>query len=187
MNMKKIALLLAGVACIAGSTSFAADTMMIKSSNKDSYASVQVLKAKDKDYYQYYNSMYGYVIDIPKSATQADMNAEGDGCYFQDPKDDAIFMTYAAKNTLGFSAEELCNMDIGVNESPELTTNIRTKNSYAIGWTKGKQSYYHELYVNDKNNTYTAFSVVYPTAKKDKYDKIISHMTRSFVPNGVKM
>ena len=132
MNMKKIALVLAGIACVAGSTSFAADTMTIKSSNRDSYAEVLVYKAKDGDYYQYYNSMYGYVVDIPKSATQADMNEGGDGCYFQDPKDDALFMTYAAKNTLNFSIDELCNMDIGVNGSPELTMNVRTKNSYAI-------------------------------------------------------
>ena len=86
MNMKKIALVLAGIACVAGSTSFAADTMTIKSSNRDSYAEVLVYKAKDGDYYQYYNSMYGYVVDIPKSATQADMNEGGDGCYFQDPR-----------------------------------------------------------------------------------------------------
>ena len=57
MNMKKIALVLAGIACVAGSTSFAADTMTIKSSNRDSYAEVLVYKAKDGDYYQYYNSM----------------------------------------------------------------------------------------------------------------------------------
>lgn len=187
MNMKKIAVVLAGIACVAGSTSFAADTMTIKSSNRDSYAEVLVYKAKDGDYYQYYNSMYGYVVDIPKSATQADMNEGGDGCYFQDPKDDALFMTYAAKNALNFSIDELCNMDIGVNGSPELTMNVRTKNSYAIAWTDGAKSYYHELFLNEKNQTYTAFSVVYPTEKKDKYDKIISHMTRSFVPNGVKM
>ena len=43
MNMKKIALVLAGIACVAGSTSFAADTMTIKSSNRDSYAEVLVL------------------------------------------------------------------------------------------------------------------------------------------------
>ena len=187
MKMKKIALVLAGIACVAGSTAFAADTMMIKSSNRDSYAEVQVYATKDKNYYQYYNEMYGYVIDIPKSATQADENEGGDGCYFQDPNDRALFMTYASKNTLGFSIDELCNMDIGVNGSPELTTNIRTKNSYAIAWTDGEKSYYHELYINEKNQTYTAFSVTYPTKKKDKYDKIISHMTRSFVPNGVKM
>ncbi len=187
MSIKKIAVVLLGFACLMSSAVFAADTMMIKSSNRDSYAQVQVRRAKDKDYYQYYNEMYGYVIDIPKSATQADMNEEGDGCYFQDPNDRALFIIYAAKNTLGFSVDELCNIDIGVNGSPELTTNIRTKNSYAIAWTAGDKSYYHELYVNEKNQTYTAFSVTYPTSKKDKYDKIISHMARSFIPSGVKM
>lgn len=187
MNVKKIALLLTGIAVIAGSTAFADDQMTIKSSNKDSYEVVQVMKAKDKNYYQYYNSQYGYVIDIPKAATQADVSVNGDGCYFQDPQDDAVFTTYAAKNAMGFSIDELRNMDVGVNGTPSLTTDIKTKNSYAIGWTDGKQSYYHELYLNDKDKSYTAFSVVYPTAKRDKYDKIIAHVARSFVPNGVKM
>ena len=36
---------------------------------------------------------------------------------------------------------------------------------------------------HDKNKTYTAFSVTYPTSKKDKYQAIIAHMSRSFMPN----
>ena len=96
-------------------------------------------------------------------------------------------MTYAAKNALNFSIDELCNMDIGVNRLARADYERAHENSYAIAWTDGKKSYYHELFLNEKNQTYTAFSVVYPTEKKDKYDKIISHMTRSFVPNGVKM
>ena len=62
------------------------------------------------------------------------MNADGDGCYFQDSKDDAVYMTYAAKNTMNFTIDELYNMALGMNGSPTLTTNIKTKNSYAIGW-----------------------------------------------------
>ena len=84
---------------------------------------------------------------------------------------------------MGFTIDELYNMALGMNGSPTLTTNIKTKNSYAIGWTDGKKSYYHELYINDKNKTYTAFSVTYPTSKKDKYQAIIAHMSRSFMPN----
>lgn len=60
------------------------------------------MTTKDKDYYQYYNSAYQYAVDIPRSATAADMTTDGDGAYFQDPKDDAVFRTYAAKNTMGF-------------------------------------------------------------------------------------
>ena len=84
---------------------------------------------------------------------------------------------------MGFSIDELYNMAVGMNESPELTTNIKTKDSYAIGWTDGKTSYYHELYINDKNKTYVAFTVTYPTDKRDKYQAIISHMSRTFLPN----
>ena len=78
-------------------------------------------------------------------------------------------------------------MDLGLNDSPELTTNIKTKNSYIIAWTEGKVSYYHELYINEAARTYSAFTVTYPTNKKDKYAEIIKHMDRSFVPAGVKM
>lgn len=183
MKLKNVALLVAALTCIAGSTALAAEKVNIKSSNADSYDVVQVMTTKDKDYYQYYNSAYQYAVDIPRSATAADMTTDGDGAYFQDPKDDAVFRTYAAKNTMGFSIDELYNMAIGMNESPELTTNIKTKDSYAIGWTDGKTSYYHELYINDKNKTYVAFTVTYPTDKRDKYQTIISHMSRTFLPN----
>lgn len=189
MNMKKIAVALLSVACVASTTAFAAagEVMTIKSSNSDSVEVVQVLKTKDKNYYQYYNSQYGYTIDIPRTATQADTSVNGDGCYFQDPKDRAVITTYAAKNGMGFSVDELYNMDVGLNGSPKLTTDIKTKNSYIIAWTDGKVSYYHELYVNAKDKSYTAFSVTYPTDKKAKYAEIIAHMDRSFIPNGVKM
>ena len=183
MKFKNLVMLAAALTCIAGSTVMAEEKVSIKSASADSYEVVQVMTTKDKNYYQYYNSAYQYAVDIPRAATTADMNADGDGCYFQDPKDDAVYMTYAAKNTMGFTIDELYNMALGMNGSPTLTTNIKTKNSYAIGWTDGKKSYYHELYINDKNKTYTAFSVTYPTSKKDKYQAIIAHMSRSFMPN----
>lgn len=187
MKFKKWALVLTSIACVAATSAMAADTVSIKSSDKDNPTTVQVQKAKDNGYYQYYNSQYGYVLDIPKDATQADETAQGDGCYFQNPKDKSLIIVYAAKNTLGFNIDELVNMDLNVNNNPDLTTNIKTKNSYAISWTSGKNTYYHELYLTDNGQSYTTFSVMYPTSLNDKYDKIISHMARSFVPSGVKM
>ena len=183
MKLKNLVMLAAALTCIAGSTVMAEEKVGLKSASADSYEVVQVMTTKDKNYYQYYNSAYQYAVDIPRAAKTADMNADGDGCYFQDPKDDAVYMTYAAKNSMGFTIDELYNMALGMNGSPTLTTNIKTKNSYAIGWTDGKKSYYHELYINDKNKTYTAFTVTYPTSKKDKYQAIIAHMSRSFMPN----
>ena len=147
MKLKNLVMLAAALTCIAGSTVMAEEKVGLKSASADSYEVVQVMTTKDKNYYQYYNSAYQYAVDIPRAATTADMNADGDGCYFQDPKDDAVYMTYAAKNTMNFTIDELYNMALGMNGSPTLTTNIKTKNSYAIGWTDGKKSYYHELYI----------------------------------------
>lgn len=187
MKMKKVVLAIVGMACLIGSSAMAADTMNIKSASQDNEAVVQVRKAKDNNYYQYYNAANGYIIDIPKAATQADETAVGDGCYFQDPRDKSLFIVYAAQNTLGFSIDELCNIDLNANENPQLLTQIKTKNSYAISWTDGKKIYYHELYLTNNGRSYTTFSVAYPGELKDKYDKIISHMARSFVPAGVRM
>ena len=133
MKLKNLVMLAAALTCIAGSTVMAEEKVGLKSASADSYEVVQVMTTKDKNYYQYYNSAYQYAVDIPRAATTADMNADGDGCYFQDPKDDAVYMTYAAKNTMGFTIDELYNMALGMNGSPTLTTNIKTKNSYAIG------------------------------------------------------
>lgn len=185
MKVKNIALLAAAMTCIAGSSVLAAagEPVQLKSSSADSYEVVQVVTTKDKDYYQYYNSAYKYAVDIPRTTGSADMSVDGDGCYFQDKKTGATYMTYAAKNTMNFSIDELYNMDVGVNGTPQLTTNIKTKNSYAIAWTQDKTSYYHELYINDKDKTYAAFTVTYPANKKDYFAKIIAHMSRSFNPN----
>ena len=77
MKLKNVALLVAALTCIAGSTALAAEKVNIKSSNADSYDVVQVMTTKDKDYYQYYNSAYQYAVDIPRSATAADMTTDG--------------------------------------------------------------------------------------------------------------
>lgn len=187
MKFKKWALVLTSIACVAATSAMAADTMTIKSASKDNAATVTVQRAKDNGYYQYYNSQYGYVLDIPKGATQADEMAQGDGCYFQNPKDKSLFIVYASRNTLGFGIDELVNLDLNVNNNPELLTNIKTKNSYAISWTDGQKTYYHELYLTNNGESYTTFSVVYPNELKATYDPIIAHMARSFVPSGVKM
>ena len=118
MKFKNLVMLAAALTCIAGSTVMAEEKVSIKSASADSYEVVQVMTTKDKNYYQYYNSAYQYAVDIPRAAKTADMNADGDGCYFQDPKDDAVYMTYAAKNTMGFTIDELYNMALGMNGSP---------------------------------------------------------------------
>ena len=33
----------------------------------------------------YYNSAYGYALDIPAAASEAEATSKGEGCYFEDP------------------------------------------------------------------------------------------------------
>ena len=84
MKLKNVALLVAALTCIAGSTALAAEKVSIKSANADSYDVVQVMTTKDKDYYQYYNRTYQYAVDIPRSATTADMTVERGRASLQD-------------------------------------------------------------------------------------------------------
>ena len=185
MKGKKIALLLAGLALVS-STALAAKTPygQLDSTDKDSYAKIMVYQANDMNYYRYINSNYHYALDIPTEVNKADENEGGDGCYFQDLKNKVVVTTYAVKNQMNFSLDELYNMDIGMNGSPKLTTDNKTVNHYAIAWTKDGRNFYKELYLLNDTNTYVCFSVVYPTKLEKKYQKYIFHMSQSFMPSG---
>ena len=185
MKGKKIALLLAGLALVS-STALAANTPygLLDSSDKDGYAKIMVYQANDMNYYRYINSTYHYALDIPTEVNKADENEGGDGCYFQDLKNKVVVTTYAVKNQMNFSLDELYNMDIGMNGSPKLTTNNKTINHYTIAWTKDGKNFYKELYLLNDTNTYVCFSVVYPTKMEKKYQKYIFHMSQSFMPSG---
>lgn len=99
-------------------------------------------------------------------------------------KNKVVVTTYAVKNQMNFSLDELYNMDIGMNGSPKLTTNNKTINHYTIAWTKDGKNFYKELYLLNDTNTYVCFSVVYPTKMEKKYQKYIFHMSQSFMPSG---
>ena len=186
MKLKKIGLLLAGFAVVA-STALAANTPygMLNSSNDDNYAKVLVYQANDENYYRYINNAYHYALDVPAVINKADENEGGDGCYFQNLNDKVIVQTYAVRNQMNFTLDELYNMDIGINGSPTLTTDNKSVNHYAIGWTKDGQNFYKELYLVSDTNTYVSFSIVYPQRLEKKYQKYIFHMSQCFTPSNV--
>lgn len=185
MKCKKLALLLAGLAVVS-STAFAANTPygLLNSSNEESYDKVLVYQALDMNYYRYINDTYHYALDIPTYVNKADINEGGDGCYFQNLNDKIVVSTYAVKNQMNFTLDELYNMDVGINGSPKLTINQKTGNHYTISWTKDDKYFYKELYLVPDTNTYVAFSFVCPAKNAKKYQKDIFHMSQSFTPSG---
>ena len=53
-----------------------------------------VLKASQTTGYNtYINQRYGYSVDIPAVATESEATPSGDGCYFEDPKTQAVIST----------------------------------------------------------------------------------------------
>ena len=66
----------------------------------------------------YYNSAYGYALDIPAAASEAEATSKGEGCYFEDPDTHAVISVYATRNIMQLTADQLYRMDLNVNGSP---------------------------------------------------------------------
>ena len=131
----------------------------------------------------YYNSAYGYALDIPAAASEAEATSKGEGCYFEDPDTHAVISVYATRNIMQLTADQLYRMDLNVNGSPALLVNEKTEKGYVISWQKKNKIFYEVMAVND-NGTYTSFSVVYPVKMKTTYEAYCAHMKDSFIPAG---
>ena len=131
----------------------------------------------------YYNSAYGYALDIPAAASEAEATSKGEGCYFEDPDTHAVISVYATRNMMQLTADQLYRMDLNVNGSPALLVNEKPEKGYVISWQKKNKVFYEVMAVND-NGTYTSFSVVYPVKMKTTYEAYCAHMKASFIPAG---
>ena len=58
----------------------------------------------------YYNSAYGYALDIPAAASEAEATSKGEGCYFEDPDTHAVISVYATRNMMQLTADQLYRM-----------------------------------------------------------------------------
>ena len=80
-----------------------------------------VLKASQTTGYNtYINQRYGYSVDIPAVATESEATPSGDGCYFEDPKTQAVISTYGTRNMMNMTADQLYRIALNVNGSPQL-------------------------------------------------------------------
>ena len=81
-----------------------------------------VLKASQTTGYNtYVNQRYGYSVDIPAVATESEATPSGDGCYFEDPKTQAVISTYGTRNMMNMTADQLYRIALNVNGSPQLS------------------------------------------------------------------
>lgn len=81
-----------------------------------------VLKASQTTGYNtYINQRYGYSVDIPAVATESEATPSGDGCYFEDPKTQAVISTYGTRNMMNMTADQLYRIALNVNGSPQLS------------------------------------------------------------------
>jgi hypothetical protein len=133
------------------------------------------------DWRAYHNERYGTTIDYPDFFKAGPPPANNDGLAFKSP-DGAEFSVFASYNALdfdltGFQDFIVKNLDAG----EVITYQARGDDWFVISGTKGSDGVFYERHLLSHGKQMTeGFVISYPARLKQKYDPIVTRMSKSF-------
>ena len=126
---------------------------------------------------QYVNERYGFRVSYPSFLISAPAPANGDGIRMYDKKG-FVLVASGINNVSEITFQsELDSQWEGIGK---ITYGVRGDNWFAISGFKGDKIIYIKSYIGSGaiNHLY----IEYPKDQKDKYDKIVEPISKSFTP-----
>ena len=129
----------------------------------------------------YHNERYGTTIDYPDFFKAGPPPANNDGLAFKSPHG-AEFSVFASYNALDFDLagfRDFIVKNLGAGEV--ITYQARGDDWFVISGTKGSDGVFYERHLLSHGKQMTeGFVVSYPARLKQKYDPIVTRMSKSF-------
>jgi hypothetical protein len=129
----------------------------------------------------YHNERYGTTIDYPDLFKAGPPPANNDGLAFKSP-DGAEFSVFASYNALDFDLAGFRDFIVkNLNAGEVITYQARGDDWFVISGMKGGDRVFCERHLLSHGKQMTeGFVVSYPARLKQKYDPIVTRMSKSF-------
>jgi hypothetical protein len=129
----------------------------------------------------YHNERYGTTIDYPDFFKAGPPPANNDGLAFKSP-DGAEFSVFASYNALDFDLAGFRDFIVkNLNAGEVITYQARGDDWFVISGMKGGDRVFYERHLLSHGKQMTeGFVVSYPARLKQKYDPIVTRMSKSF-------
>ncbi|MGH8094714.1 MAG: hypothetical protein ACREIF_14790 [Chthoniobacterales bacterium] len=145
-------------------------------------ALAQSAVASGKEWRQYANARFGYVLSYPGNLVAGPEAMNGDGREFHSA-DGEFSLAVSAHFFVPGSGDSFETRWQDELATPDVTITYKKKTSswYVVsGITKSGTEYYHKLC--HKGANWAAFQITYPHAQNAKYDPWVTRIEKSFVP-----
>ena len=141
---------------------------------------ILAIKTEAQNNLRYVNERYGFQMSYPAFLISAHNPANGDGIRMYDKKG-FVLVTIGINNVSDETFQSELNTQwesIG-----KITYGIRGDNWFAISGIKENKTIYFKSYIGTGaiNHLY----IEYPRDQKDKYDKIVEDIAKSFMPGNL--
>jgi hypothetical protein len=129
----------------------------------------------------YHNERYGTTIDYPDLFKAGPPPANNDGLEFKS-SDGAVFSVFASYNALDFDLADFRDFIVKNLEAGEVITyQAHGDDWFVISGTKGSDGVFYERHLLSHGKQMTeGFVISYPARLKQKYDPIVTRMSKSF-------
>jgi hypothetical protein len=129
----------------------------------------------------YHNERYGTTIDYPDFFKAGPPPANNDGLAFKSPHG-AEFSVFASYNALDFDLAGFRDFIVkNLNAGEVITYQARGDDWFVISGMKGGDRVFYERHLLSHGKQMTeGFVVSYPARLKQKYDQIVTRMSKSF-------
>ena len=135
------------------------------------------VKSEAQNNLQYSNARYGFRLSYPSFLISAPAPASGDGVRMYDKKGFVLVATgINNESEISFQSD----LDAQWESIGKITYGVRGNNWFTISGVKENKIIYIKGYVGSGaiNHLY----IEYPKDLKDKYDKIVESISKSFIP-----
>ncbi|MGH6874985.1 MAG: hypothetical protein ACREDW_08195 [Aestuariivirgaceae bacterium] len=128
----------------------------------------------------YSDAEHGCELDYPGAIFTADAMRADEPRRFSSSNEDIYFRVLGTENTAGWTPAEIKRKYLG-SSMPGKVVYERTKNTFLVlsGYRDGN-IFYTKVVVSDDRQVACILDMTYPRAMKDRFDGIVTRMSRSF-------
>lgn len=144
--------------------------------------SVHLQSQSPKKYRTYHNERFGFCLEVPFQIFEAQRPPEnGDGLRFLSHWGESLLLSYGG-HSLGMSLKEHMEFSLEAGDfrdrKRELSYQRIADDFFILSGYVGEKIFYRRTYL--ENKIFKTLYLEYPKTQKERYDKIISHMVKTF-------
>lgn len=134
-----------------------------------------------ENYIAYYNSRFGFSVDIPSDFIPQRPPENDDGRVFLSEDGQAEIRVSAGANILNWTIYDIRDY-LTDTAKGNITILGQGETWIAATWIDNESIYYNKSFISGDGEIQSSMNFIYPVEQRDRYDVVVEHLEETFKP-----